>query len=150
MKNIQIERYVRIIIEKRGLAPDGKTIYRDREVLFEYDLPRDLYERKKWVINWRSARFQCLYPRSNITLAHCFYDKKTGQDLFDRGAPINKLIAAKRNVTKMENILEKAREDAKGTLFDHTHHAGYQKFVERLEGYRRRVQELTEEIYGTT
>lgn len=48
MQDTVIERYQTEAEEK-----DGRCNY---ELLFSYDLPRDVYERRRWVIEWRSLR----------------------------------------------------------------------------------------------
>ena len=56
---MKIEKWVCITIEYR-------TKERQRVVLFRYDLPRDVYERRQWVVRWRHARLLCQYPKENV------------------------------------------------------------------------------------
>ena len=34
--------------------------------LFSYDLPREVYERRRWVIEWRRSKFVCQYPKGDV------------------------------------------------------------------------------------
>ena len=67
-------------------------------VLFKYDLPRDIYEKYRWVIIWRQARFQCLYPRETIMIYHSYYDKRTGLRT-DFNSCLSRLAASKAQIT---------------------------------------------------
>ena len=44
--------------------------------LYRYDLPRALYERWLWVIEWRCAKCKCQHPREDVSSRTCYYDKK--------------------------------------------------------------------------
>ena len=57
-REMGIEKWVCITIEYR-------TMERERVILFRYDLPRDIYERRQWVVRWRHARLLCHYPKEN-------------------------------------------------------------------------------------
>lgn len=53
-KELKIEKWVQITIEYND------EVKHEPVRLFIYDLPREVYERRRWVIRWRLARFQCL------------------------------------------------------------------------------------------
>jgi hypothetical protein len=83
--------------------------YRDERMetftLHSYDLPRELMERYRWVIRWRTARLQCQHPRQSITTWYSYYDKRTGLKTgFD--SCLSKLAAAKAQITKARRSRE--------------------------------------------
>lgn len=73
--------------------------------LFTYDLPREVYERRSWVPEWRQAKFKCKFPRENVSCYFCYYDKRLGNDS-KLNADFKRLIAAKAQVTRMQNKIE--------------------------------------------
>ena len=90
-RELQIVHWVIISIEYK--TKDDKQV-----VLFKYDLPRDVYERHRWVIIWRQARFQCKYPRESIFTYHSYYDKRSGLRT-DFNSCLSKLAASKAQIT---------------------------------------------------
>ena len=49
-RELKIDKWVIISIEYRN--KDYQNV-----VLFQYDLPKDIYEKYRWVVIWRQARF---------------------------------------------------------------------------------------------
>jgi hypothetical protein len=96
-RELKIEPWVEISLQRR--LPD-----RTNERLHRYDLPREMLERWRWVINWRMAQLQCKYPRSNITAYHHYYDKRTGLET-GYGSLLSKISAAKAQITKVERAI---------------------------------------------
>ncbi|NDV84528.1 hypothetical protein [Bacteroides sp. 51] len=90
-KELGIEKWVILSIEYQSKD------YR-RVVLYQYDLPRDLYEKYRWVVRWRQARCQCLHPRETVQLYHSYYDKRTGLKT-DFNSCLSKLAASKAQIT---------------------------------------------------
>lgn len=90
-REMEIERWVCITIEYR-------TKERERVILFRYDLPRDIYERRQWVVRWRHARLLCRYPRENVQTFFSYYDRRTGLSM-DFGSALSRLSAAKAQIT---------------------------------------------------
>jgi len=88
---LRIERWVIVTFELR--KTDGPI-----EILYRYDLPRTMLERYRWVVRWRTARFQCRFPRDTITATYCYYDKRTGLK-FGVDSCLSKLRAAKAQIT---------------------------------------------------
>lgn len=86
-----IEHWVIVTIERRteGLQPSR---------LFQYDLSREMLEKYRWVIRWRTARFQCQYPRDMIVVTYCFYDKRTKLRT-DFNSCLSRLAASKAQIT---------------------------------------------------
>lgn len=88
---LRIERWVIVTFELR--KTDGPI-----EILYRYDLPRTMLKRYRWVVRWRTARFQCRFPRDTITATYCYYDKRTGLK-FGVDSCLSKLRAAKAQIT---------------------------------------------------
>lgn len=93
-RELKIEQWVFISIEYKDA--DGHT-----HRLHSYDLPRELHEKYRWVIRWREARLQCLYPRETISGYYCYYDKRTGLKTGFNSC-LSKLAAAKAQITIAE------------------------------------------------
>lgn len=73
-KELGVQHWVFVSIERKGE-------FGDRERIYSYDLPRELYERRKWVIRWRAAKLQCQYPKDSINCYLSYYDNRLGNDL---------------------------------------------------------------------
>lgn len=87
-----VQRWV--FIEFTKDAGDGS-----RERIFAYDLPREIYERRPWVVRWREAVLVCRFPRANVSRFCSYYDRRLGNDvrLTD---DLRRLVAAKAQVTR--------------------------------------------------
>lgn len=86
------------------------TFYRikengEHEAIFEYDLPREIWQKWLWVINWRSANLTCKYPRGGIYHVLTFYDKHSGESLNIKSC-LSRLISAKAQVTKVQRAID--------------------------------------------
>jgi len=90
-RELGIEKWVIISIEYQ--TKDCRRV-----VLFQYDLPREIYKRYDWVVRWRQARCQCLYPRESVLIYHSYYDKKTGLRT-DFNSCLSRLAASKAQIT---------------------------------------------------
>ena len=73
--------------------------------LFSYDLPREVYERRRWVIEWRKSRFVCQYPKGNVGCYFSYYDKRLGKDI-RLNEDLRRLISAKAQVTKIQRMID--------------------------------------------
>lgn len=93
-KELEVQHWVFISIE----CTDGRCNY---ERLFCYDLPREVYERRRWVIEWRKSKFVCQYPKGNVRYYTCYYDKRLGTDA-RLNEDLRRLISAKAQITKAE------------------------------------------------
>ncbi|MDE7421747.1 MAG: hypothetical protein K2N35_16275 [Muribaculaceae bacterium] len=74
-------------------------------LLYAYDLPREVYERRSWVPEWRQARYKCQFPRENISCYYFYYDKRLGNDSI-LTSDLRKLTAAKAQVTRIQNMID--------------------------------------------
>lgn len=108
-KELGVQHWVYISIERKD--KDGKS-----SVLFHYDLPREVYERRRWVIEWRKAKLTCRYPKDYVTSYFSYYDKRLGNDP-SLTKEFRQLIAAKALVTKAERNIDKYIASNAGNLF---------------------------------
>lgn len=125
-KELGVQRWVFISIEKA----DGSG---NKERLFSYDLPREVYESRRWVIEWRRSRFVCKYPKGNVTCYTCYYDKRLGTDI-RLNEDLQRLISAKAQVTKVQRKIDEyvAYNRANNMFFDEHTDADLQKAREKL------------------
>lgn len=96
-KELKIDKWVSITYYR--IKENG-----EREVIFMYDLPREIWLKRLWVINWRSANLTCKYPRGGVHHVLVFYDKHSGESL-DMKSCLNRLISAKAQVTKVQRVI---------------------------------------------
>lgn len=97
-KELGVQHWVFISIE----LTDGNCNY---VRLFSYDLPREVYERRRWVIEWRKSRFVCQYPKGNVRCYFSYYDKRLGKDI-RLNEDLRRLISAKAQVTKIQRMID--------------------------------------------
>lgn len=125
-KELGVQHWVFISIEKT----DGSG---NNERLFSYDLPREVYERRRWVIEWRRSRFVCQYPKGNVRCFFSYYDKRLGTD--NRlNKDLRRLISAKAQVTKVQRKIDEyvVYNRAHNLFFDENTDADLQKAREKL------------------
>ena len=139
-KELEVQHWVFISIERT----DGRCNY---ERLFSYDLPREVYERRRWVVEWRKARFVCQYPRGNVRCYTCYYDKRLGRDI-RLNEDLRRLISAKAQVTKVRRRIEEyvAYNRANNLFFDENTDADLQKAREKLTMKIANVQAAEERM----
>lgn len=144
--DITIEKYVSCTIGMHRMLPDGTHDHLGvRCVLKTYDLPRDLFFRKQWVIRWRQSQLQCLYPKCNVQTSIGFYDKKTGLGV-GAGSAYWKLRSAKGMVTKVANALaEYEAEQNKLLIWESDRDEIYQKGLAKLARYEKELVECQAE-----
>ncbi len=131
-KELGFERWVRIEITVQGTT---------EERAYFYDLPRDVYERREWVIRWRAARIQCQNPRRQVRTFHDYYRRMSGNDL-GMQKDIDTFIAAKAAVTKQRNNLERYIASQKQDMFfDEANDPTIQMAKRRLEEREESVRQ---------
>lgn len=139
-REMGIERWVCITIEYR-------TKERERVILFRYDLPRDIYERRQWVVRWRHARLLCRYPRENVQTFFSYYDRRTGLDM-NFGSALSRLSAAKAQITiarrKEQEYLEYQRQN--NMFFNKAEDETLAKFRWKLQSKIEKYAELEREV----
>jgi hypothetical protein len=157
LTSIGVEQWVAISIYLIGRKA-GQDDHQDRTLIYEYRLPRKLYERKQWIVRWRQARLQCEHPRNSIWTTHAFFDKKTGVQ-FEIGGknPFTQLLGSKRTVTKIERAMEAAKKAYVPTIFAPTiqHTDEWQKASKKLLAalenrayWQQEVDRIQEESYN--
>lgn len=97
-QELEVQWWVFISIERTDSS--GNKIR-----LFSYDLPRDVYERRKWIIEWRKAKLTCQYPKDNVSVFFSYYEKRLGNDI-RLTEDLRSLISAKAQVTKIQRKIE--------------------------------------------
>lgn len=135
-REMRIEKWVCISIEYR-------TEERQRIILFRYDLPRDVYERRQWVVRWRHARLLCQYPKENVQTYFSYYDRRTGLSM-DFGSVLSRLSAAKAQITiarrKEQEYLEYQRQN--NMFFNEAEDETLAKFRRKLQAKIEKYAEL--------
>ena len=147
-KELKIEKWFVISLERR--LPD-----RTNELLYRYDLPCHMRERWMWVIDWRRAKLQCKYPRSQIITYQHFYDKRTGLET-GFGSLLYKLSAAKAQITKVERaIAEYIEFQSVNNMFfnpetDEILLKAKRKLKQKKQNYENRLALLEQEVREQT
>lgn len=97
-KELEVQHWVYIGIER--IDANGNRVR-----IFSYDLPREVYERRNWVVRWREAKCRCQYPKDNVQCYFSFYDKRLGNDqkLSD---DLRKLISCKAQGSKQQRLID--------------------------------------------
>lgn len=116
-------------------------------MLHTYDLPRELYERHRWIVCWRVSRLQCLHPKEDIHPYFSYYDKRTGLSTeFD--STLSKLFAAKAQISiaerKEKEYIEYQR--ANNLFFDETTDGQLLWFREKLRMKKEKYTVLEQQI----
>lgn len=139
-KELKVQHWVFISIERT----DGNCNY---ERLFSYDLPREVYERRRWVIEWRRSKFVCQYPKCNVRCYFSYYDKRLGNDI-RLNEDLRRLISAKAQVTKVRRKIEEyvAYNRAHNMFFDENTDTDLQKAREKLRVKITAVQAAEERM----
>ena len=119
---------------------------RTNEELYRYDLPREMFWRWHWVIDWRAAKLLCQNPKDGINHVLSFYDRKTGLE-YGFGSLISKLTSAKANATIAANKLKEYIELQQGNMFfSEKEDEIVNKFKAKISAYKEKAAEIEEEI----
>ena len=131
--------------KEQGVTPYIVVSLRNRrtdEELYRYDLPRELYWRYSWVIDWRAARLLCQHPQDGINHVMSFYDKRTGLE-YGFGSLISKLTSAKAKVTMAANKLQKYIELQQSNMFfDEKGDEVVNKLKAKIAAYKEKAAEV--------
>ena len=138
-KELNIQPYCKVTITRK--KPDGNL-----EVLYEYDLPREMVWKYNWVLEWRKARFVCKYPRDNVSLNFHFYDKTSGLEIGYQTL-LSKMVAAKALMTKYMNLKTRYVEDKEKELFfDPETDPVLKKIDAKIHRAEQKFKEISSEI----
>lgn len=119
---------------------------RTNEELYRYDLPREMFWRWHWVIDWRAAKLLCQNPKDGINHVLSFYDRKTGLE-YGFGSLISKLTSAKANATIAANKLKEYIELQQGNMFfSEKEDEIVNKFKAKISTYKAKAAEIEKEI----
>lgn len=135
-KDLEIERWVRISFWT------GKGAERIKRA--EYDLPMKVWERRKWVVRWKEARLICRYPKEGVHTTYSFYDKRSGE-IIELNSCLSRLIAAKAQITRQENEIQRYLESNKDNMFfDPDTDEQLTRIRQKLLTKKRNLDEVTE------
>ena len=139
-RELKVEKWVYISIEYR-------TKERERIVLFHYDIPRDVYERYRWVVRWSHAHLLCQYPKEDVLTYFPYYDKHTGLST-DFGSALSRLSAAKARITiarrKEQEYIDYQRQN--NLFFNEAEDETLAKFRRKLQAKIEKYATLEKEI----
>lgn len=142
-KELQIQYWVYISIEKK----DNNGV---RVPLFSYDLPREVYERRRWVIKWRESKLICKYPKENISAYFSFYEKHLGNvpELTDY---LRKLTSCKAQITMQQRAIDNyvAYQRANNMFFSEDTDEKLMKIRSKLAVKIANMQRLQQKIEET-
>lgn len=118
--------------------------------LYRYDLPRAMYERWQWVIEWRIAKCKCQHPREDVSSTTCYYDKKTGDNdeaLAMLNQMHNHLVQLLRKTRQLEDLKEKQKKQLFLLDYDNQQIVKLQNEIERRKSeYLRLRDEYNKQI----
>ena len=135
-KEIGIIQYVKISLCNK----------RTRQVLYQYDIPRNMFFRWAWVIDWRAAKLLCKNPKDGITHEYYYYDKKTGLET-GIGTLLYKLKGAKATLTLTKNKLQDYIDQSRNVLFfDEATDTIVLKYKAKISQYKEKIYTLEDEI----
>lgn len=106
-RELDVEQWVKIQL---WYEPDDRPL--NKRLLYEYDLPRDLAERRDWVIRWRRAKLQCKNPHGNICENSIYYRKVKGYT-FGMQEDLDRFISAKAQLTRQQRVVSEYRHQQK-------------------------------------
>lgn len=139
-KDLDVQPWVYVSIEFKNTTGD-------RIRLFSYDLPRDIFERRRWVLRWREARLQCEHPKENVQSYFSFYDHRLGNNPCVTD-DLRKLISAKAQVSKAQKRIDEyvAYQKESNMFFDENSDVDLLKAREKLARKVAGVQEAEERL----
>ena len=151
-KNVKHEDYVGVSIGyyRRDMSYIDRIEGKAWVKLYRYDLPRTLYDKWQWVIDWRITKCKCQHPRENITSTTCYYDKKTGDN--DEALAIlnqmhNHLVQLLRKTRQLEDLKEQQKKQLFLLDYDDQQIVKLQNEIERRKSeYLRLRDEYNKQI----
>lgn len=114
--------------------------------LYRYDIPREMFWRWHWVIDWRAAKLLCQNPKDGIKHVLSFYDRKTGLE-YGFGSLISKLTSAKANATIAANKLKEyivLQQD--NMFFSEKEDEIVNKFKAKISAYKEKAAGIEAQI----
>lgn len=139
-KDLEVQKWVYIGIERK----DEKG---NRVRIFSYDLPREVYKRRDWVVRWREAKLRCQYPKDDVQCHFSFYDKRLGNDP-KLTADLRTLVSAKAQVSKVQRRIAEYVDwhRANDMFFDENTDSELQEVYKKLAAKKSNVQAAEERL----
>lgn len=139
-KELEVQHWVYIGIER-------KDANGNRVRIFSYDLPREVYERRNWVVRWREAKCRCQYPKDNVQCYFSFYDKRLGNTP-ELTEDLRTLVSAKAQVTRQQRKIDEYVEwhKANDLFFDESTDMDLLRVREKLSIKQLNVQKCEERL----
>lgn len=142
-KALGVERWVKVYIER--VVDDN---YQNVQVIHQYDLPVRLAERYGWVVRWRKAKVQCLFPKDLVRQSSCYYKKVMGVTI-KMQEDLDRLISAKAQLTKQRNIINAYVNDkskANDLFYDKKEDTVLQAAMAKLKIKEKNVRDAEERL----
>lgn len=145
-KDLNIIPYIYIsyeLVDRKG----------EKSVLHEIEIPRSMYDRWMWLLEWRKAKYVCKYPRERVTMFFSYFDKTTGLK-YGWKSRLSSLASTKAQITKVERaIAAYVEEQKKNNLFfnqetDPILIKAYDKLACKKENYAKLKKSIEEEVKG--
>lgn len=139
-RELEVQRWVLISIER-------KTAHYRYERLFSYDLPVEVFMRRRWVIEWRRAKLVCRYPKDNVRCFMSYYDRRLGMDT-RLSEDLRRLASAKAQVAKAQRAIDAyvVYSRAHDLFFDEDTDESLRKAREKLAAKIAAVQTAEEKL----
>jgi len=135
-RELEVERWVKI---RLVLEPDADR--GNRQLLYEYDLPRSVADRREWVIRWRTAKLQCQHPHGYICKDSYYYRRIMGRT-FGMQDDLDRFISAKAQLTRQQRVVDEYRLEQKqknDLFYDEAADELLQKAMAKLDAKRLNV-----------
>ncbi len=139
-KELEVQHWVYIGIER--IDTKGNRVR-----IFSYDLPREVYERRDWVVRWREAKLRCQFPKDNVQCYFSFYDKRLGNNP-ELTKDLRTLVSSKAQVTKQQRKIDEYVEwhKANDLFFDESTDMDLLRVREKLSINQLNVQKCEERL----
>ncbi len=134
----ELRMYVKIRFHKKNLSLCKEAYY------FRNNMTLDFFNRWKWYFKYRAALIQVQNPHSPVEFEYGSYEYILPSDEYQKKM-VNRLLSAKRNLTKYENKLNFIKENW-DELFPIEEHPKWKNVVEKLNYYKEYLH-LTQKEY---
>lgn len=151
-KSVNSEEYVCVSIgyNRRESSVIDRIEGKSWVKLYRYDLPKALYKRWQWVVDWRIAKCKCQHPRETIISYYTYYDKKTSANdeaLSMLNEMHNHLVQLQRKTRQLEDLKERQKKQLFIMDYDEQQIVKLQNEIERRKSeYLRLRDEYNKQI----
>lgn len=125
--------------------PSGQSQVGEKIIEYKIAYPRNVIERRIWVLNWIQAIIQCKYPKHFVDRSWYFYYDKPIDELKDLKTSLS---SAKAMVTKIQNAIfnHVRHEKATNLFFNKNEDKDLQKAFNKLRENRSKVRLIKNKI----